>query len=142
MASPSLELQGAIVARLKAWAGLSATVNGRVYDSVPPEDKRIAETGAGWPYVTVGEGDETSDDADCIDGFEISLDIDVWSRAVGCPEAKGISDEIRKALNSSDLSLPTNALVEFRHRQTRFLRDQDGKTSHAVMTFEGFAEQP
>ena len=134
MASPSLELQGAIVARLKAWAGLSGTVNGRVYDAVP--------AGAAFPYITVGEGDETSDDADCIDGFEISLDIDIWSRANGYPEAKRISDEIRNAINSADLALPTNALVEFRHRQTRFLRDPDGKTSHAVMTFEGFAEQP
>lgn len=134
MASPSLELQGAIVARLKAWAGLAATVGGRVHDSVP--------TAPVFPYITVGEGDETSDDADCIDGFEISLDIDVWSRAKGFPEAKGISDEIRKALKSADLELPTNALVEFRHRQTRFLRDPDGLTSHAVLTFEGFAEQP
>lgn len=142
MASPSLELQGAIVARLKAWPGLAASVNGRVYDAVPAEQKRITDTGAGWPYISVGEGDETSNDADCIDGFEISLDIDVWSRAVGFPEAKRISDEIRNAINSADLVLPTNALVEFRHRQTRFLRDPDGLTSHAVMTFEGFAEQP
>lgn len=134
MASPSLELQGAIVARLKAWAGLSGTVNGRVYDAVP--------AGAAFPYITVGEGDETSDDADCIDGFEISLDIDIWSRANGYPEAKRISDEVREAIKSADLTLPTNALVEFRHRQTRFLRDPDGLTSHAVMTFEGFAEQP
>lgn len=134
MASPSLELQGAIVARLKASAGLTALISGRVYDAVP--------SNALFPYVTVGEGDETSDDADCIDGFEISLDIDVWSRAVGFPEAKRISDEVRKALKSPDLTIPTNALVEFRHRQTRFLRDPDGLTSHAVMTFEGFAEQP
>lgn len=134
MASPSLELQGAIVARLKAWAGLSAAVNGRVYDAVP--------SGAAFPYITVGAGDETSDDADCIDGFEISLDIDIWSRANGYPEAKRISDEVRKAIKSADLILPTNALVDFRHRQTRFLRDPDGLTSHAVMTFEGFAEQP
>jgi len=134
MASPSLELQGAIVARLKAWAGLSGTVNGRVYDAVP--------AGAAFPYITVGEGDETSDDADCIDGFEISLDIDIWSRANGYPEAKRISEEVREAIKSADLTLPTNALVDFRHRQTRFLRDPDGLTSHAVMTFEGFAEQP
>lgn len=134
MASPSLELQGAIVARLKVWPGLASTVNGRVYDAVP--------SGAAFPYITVGEGDETSDDADCIDGFEISLDIDIWSRANGYPEAKRISDEVRKAIKSADLTLSTNALVDFRHRQTRFLRDPDGLTSHAVMTFEGFAEQP
>ena len=134
MASPSLELQIAIVSRLKATAAVADLIADRVFDSVPDD--------ADFPYVTVGEGDETSDDADCIDGFEISLDVDVWSREVGFPEAKRISDEIRRALKSPDLVLQTNLLVEFRHRQTRFLRDPDGLTSHAVMTFEGFAEQP
>lgn len=134
MASPSLELQGAIVARLKSSAALGGLISARVYDAVPAN--------AVFPYVTVGEGEETSDDVDCIDGFEISLDIDVWSRAVGFPEAKRISQEIRAALKSSDLALTDNALVFFRHRQTRFMRDPDGLTSHAVMTFEAFAEQP
>lgn len=134
MASPSFELQVAIVTRLKAAAAVTAFVGARVYDSVPENPT--------FPYITVGEGDETSDDADCVDGFEISLDIDVWSRAQGFPEAKKISDEVRKALKSPELTIPTNALVDFRHRQTRFLRDPDGLTSHAVMTFEGFAEQP
>lgn len=134
MASPSFELQDEIVDRLKASSAVAAFVGNRVYDSVPEKPT--------FPYITVGEGDETSDDADCVDGFEISLDIDVWSRAPGFPEAKKISDEIRRALKSPELTIPTNALVYFRHRQTRFLRDPDGKTSHAVMTFEGFAEQP
>ena len=133
MASPSFELQVAIVARLKTTAAVTAFVGNRVYDDVPTKPV--------FPYITVGEGDETSDDADCIDGLEISLDIDVWSRAVGFPEAKRISDEVRKALKTPDLTIPTNAMVYFRHRQTRFLRDPDGLTSHAVMTFEGFAEE-
>ena len=134
MTSPSLELQGAIVARLSAAADLASLVGDRIYDAVPND--------AAFPYVTVGEGDETSDDVECVEGFELSLDIDVWSRAVGFPEAKAISDEIRRALRSSDLALAVNALVYFRHRQTRFLRDPDGLTSHAVLTFEAFAEQP
>lgn len=134
MASPSLEIQGAIVARLKATAAITALVGTRVYDSVP--------AGASFPYITLGEGDETSDDVDCIDGFEISLDIDVWSRAPGFPEAKRIADEIRIALREPPLSISDNALVYFNHRQTRTFRDPDGLTSHAVLTFEAFAEQP
>lgn len=134
MASPSLELQVAIVSRLKATPAVTAVIGDRVFDNVPED--------ADFPYVTVGDGDETSDDVDCINGFEISLDIDVWSRDVGFPEAKTISDAIRRALTSPDITIPTNALVYFRHRQTRFLRDPDGLTSHAVMTFEAFAEQP
>ena len=134
MASPSLEIQGAIVARLKATAAVTALVDTRVYDSVP--------AGASFPYITLGQGDETSDDVDCVDGFEIALDIDVWSRAPGFPEAKRISNEIRKALKNPPLAISDNALVYFNHRQTRTFRDPDGITSHAVLTFEAFAEQP
>lgn len=134
MASPSLEIQGAIVARLKATAAVTALVGTRVYDSVP--------AGATFPYITLGEGDETSDDVDCVNGFEISLDIDVWSGSPGFPEAKRISNEIRNALKDPPLSISDNALVYFNHRQTRTFRDPDGVTSHAVLTFEAFAEQP
>lgn len=132
--SPSLELQVAIVSRLTNDAALAALVADRIYDDVPED--------AVFPYITVGEGDETSDDIECAPGFEISLDVDVWSQAVGFPEAKQISNAIRQALKSPDLTLPVNALVYFQHRQTRFLRDPDGKTRHAVLTFEAFAEQP
>ncbi len=134
MASPSLEIQGAIVARLKATAAVTALVGTRIYDLVP--------AGATFPYITLGEGDETSDDVDCIDGFEISLDIDVWSRKPGFPEAKQIANEIRLALKEPPLAIGDNALVYFNHRQTRTFRDPDGLTSHAVLTFEAFAEQP
>lgn len=134
MVSPSLELQGVIVKRLEDDPALLGLVNGRVFDPVP--------AGAEFPYVVVGEGDESSDDADCISGFEISLDVDVWSRDVGFEEAKTISDAVRRALLSPDLKLQSNALVLFLHRQTRFLRDPDGLTYHAVLTFEAFAEQP
>jgi hypothetical protein len=134
MASPSLELQGAIVARLKMTSAVTALIGGRIYDSVPDQVQ--------FPYVTVGEGDELSDDADCITGFDISLDVDVWSRKKGFPEAKQISDAVRAALTETDIDISENALVYFQHRQTRFLRDPDGLTSHAVLTFEAFAEQP
>lgn len=134
MASPSLELQIATVARLRSTAAVTALIGDRVFDHVPEK--------AEFPYVTVGEGDETSDDADCITGFEISLDIDVWSRELGFPEAKKITDAVRRALRSPDLVITENALVSFEHRQSRFLRDPDGITAHAVMTFEAIVEQP
>lgn len=134
MASPSYELQVAIVTRLKADAVISGMVGNRIYDRVPD--------GAPFPYITIGEADETSDDADCIDAFELSIDIDVWSRDPGFKESKEISDAVRKALKTPEIELPTNALVLFQHRQTRSFRDEDGLTSHAVITFEGIAEQP
>lgn len=140
MTSPSYELQVAVVTRLKAYAAVTALAGARVYDSVPSEGQRINATGAAWPYVSLGPSDENSDDAECITGFEISFQIDCWSRVPGFPEVRKLADAVRKALHGYEFALPVNALVELEHRQTRFFRDPDGLTSHAAMTFAAFVE--
>ena len=134
MTSPTYELQGRIVALLKASSDLSALIGGRVYDRVPE--------GVQFPYVSFGPSDEISDDADCIDGFEVTMQLDVWSRAVGFPECRRIVDAVRKALPEDGILLADNALVTFSHRISRVFRDPDGLTSHGAMTFEAFVEQP
>lgn len=134
MTSPSLELQGAIVARLKAYPALSSIVESRVYDQVPAE--------VVFPYLSWGPDQSVSDDADCIAAFEVSIQIDAWSRAVGLPEVKQIAEAVRSALHDHDLALAENALVSIQHRQTRNFRDPDGLTSHAVIEFVALIEQP
>ncbi|MGB3486675.1 MAG: DUF3168 domain-containing protein [Xanthobacteraceae bacterium] len=132
MTSPSLELQGVIVSRLKADTAVRAVVADRVYDNVPKD--------AGFPRVTLGATDEISDDADCIEGLAISFQVDCWSQAVGFPQVRQISDAVRRSLHDADLALMNNALVSLTHRQTRVFRDPDGLTSHAAMTFDAFVE--
>jgi len=142
MTSPSHELQVAIVQRLEADVEIAALVGGRVFDDVPSEGYRKEDTGAAWPYISMGPSDELSDDADCIVGFEISFQIDCWSRAVGFPEVRKMADAVRRALDDEDLTLSDNAMISFRHRVTRFMRDPDGKTSHAALSFTALVEQP
>ena len=132
MTSPSLELQGVIVARLKADSAVRALVADRVYDNVPDD--------ADFPRITLGATDETSDDAECIEGLAISFQVDCWSRAVGFPQVRQLSDAVRRSLHEADLTLADNALVTIAHRQTRVFRDPDGLTSHAAMTFDAFVE--
>ncbi len=134
MADPSLELQGAIVARLKNTAAVAALVGQKIYDPVPPS--------ATFPYVSLGPDDLVSDDADCITGFEITVQIDAWSRQPGFKEVKQISDAVRESLHDYDFTLSVNAAVLFVHRITRNMRDPDGLTNHAAMTFTGFVEKP
>lgn len=134
MADVDLELQGAIINRLKADPAVTALVAGRVYDSVPQ--------GAPFPYITYGPSDVLQDDADCIVAFDIDVQIDVWSRAVGFPEAKKIAGAVRAALHQVDLVLPTNALVFLEHRQTSMRRDPDGLTSHGLISLNSVIEQP
>lgn len=130
MANPELEIQGAIVARLKADAGVAALVAGRVYDTVPAN--------AVFPYVTIGPVDSVDDDADCITGLLVAQQIDVWSRAVGTPEAKKIVDAVRHALHDQEAALPlsSNGMAYFECRNARINRDPDGLTSHGILSFE------
>ncbi|MDW9540283.1 DUF3168 domain-containing protein [Sinorhizobium meliloti] len=136
MASPELELQGAIVARLKADVGLMALVNG-VYDQ--PPDTAFATPKES--YVTIGEAQFLRDDATCVNGGEVYLTLHAWSRKVGYPVAKQIADAVAESLHLAPLTLATNRLISIMHRQTRVFRDLDGLTSHAVIDFVANVEK-
>lgn len=133
MTSPSLELQGAIVARLRADADVKDIAKG-VHERIPEN--------ASFPYVSMGPSQALSEDADCIIGFEITMQIDAWSRAFGFPEVSRLAEAVRAALHDVDLQLTDNALVYLRHRQTRIFRDPDGLTNHAAIEFVALVEQP
>jgi len=132
MSDPSLALQGAIITMLKNDPGVAALIGARVYDEVPAPVPPATVT---FPYITIGPCHVLGNDTeDCGDGSEVNQQIDVWTRLVGDPEAKRIAAAVRTALKS----YPTLAgfdvsVVEFVDEQ--FLRDPDGKTRHAAMTF-------
>jgi hypothetical protein len=128
----SLELQKAIVARLKADAGVVALVGQRIYDQPP-----IAPV---FPYISLGPDQTLPDRADCYDGSEVNLQVDAWSRAVGFPEVKRIAEAARAALQDAPLSLAGHRLVDLTFVDGRTLRDPDGLTSHAAMTFRALTE--
>lgn len=129
MSDPSLEVQGAIVAALKA-----ADVAGdRIYDTVPD--------GVVFPYVTVGEGDTVGTDNSCWAASEVTIQVHVWSRAVGFPECKTIAAAVRGAL-SQPLTLATHRNMSAEFVVARFLRDPDGITRHAAIEFRYLVDHP
>jgi hypothetical protein len=137
--SPSLELWGAVVKRLKQTAGVTALVGSRVYDHIP--------RGAGgaitatFPFVAWASVDSLTEDADCFPSEEITFDIDCWSQQPGAAEVQKIAAAVKAALHDNDsITLTTNKLALLQHRQTRVFRDPDGITSHAVLTFEAVVE--
>jgi hypothetical protein len=133
MANPELELQGEIVTRLKADPAVSALVNGRIYDSVP--------SGAVFPYVSIGPCQSIDTRAECIASYEIFQQLDGWSRAVGGPEVKRITDAVRFALDDAPLELPTNGLVFIEYEDANITRDPDGLTNHSAMSFRASVER-
>ena len=132
MADPLLEVQAAVHALLTSDAALAQLVDDRVYVTVPK--------GASFPYVSFGPSDATADDAECIDGLEITFQIDAWSRSGGASEAKQIGGAVRKALHRAELSLDENSAVLCEHRTTRALVDPDGLTTHVALTFRAIVE--
>jgi len=134
--SPDLELQGLIVTTLENDATVSALVDGRIYDRIDNGDTDVE-----FPYVNFANSNEVEDDADCINGSGIFVQIDVWSRAPGFPECKQIASAVRDALHDRDLQLTVNALVQLRCQRIRVFRDGDGLTSHGVVELEALVER-
>ena len=130
---PSLALQKAIYLALLDDAAIQAHVSDRIYDAIPQDETHT-------PYIVIGEAQVIADAADCIDGSELSLQLDIWSdERVGFPTVKSIAHDVRRVLNSFSPSLEGNRLILFYMENVRFLRDPDG-TRHAAMTFSALTE--
>lgn len=125
MADPALALQGAINTRLRAQV---TAVSSRVFDRVPAD--------VVFPYIELGEFQIVDDGAQCHDGQEVYVTLHIWSRSVGQVEAKTIAGAVRGSLHEAELDLGTDwQFLEIAHQDTRYLKDPDGLTSHAVLTF-------
>jgi hypothetical protein len=129
MSDPSIELQNAIVGALKAVGALPAVIGTRVYDDVP--------TAATFPYISLGDCQVLPDKAECIDGVEVYPQIDVWSQKPGYGETKTITKAVLLALDDRALAVTGFDLVVFEIQSVNYLRDPDGKTRHAALTFHG-----
>lgn len=120
------DLQRLVFATLTGNGAIMAIANG-VYDSVPTDP-----FGEKTAYISFGPTDSIEDDADCITGVETTMQIDIWSRAVGALECKTLTDFVRRALHRKSLQLTEHALVDTWVTLTRVFRDPDGLTTHGV----------
>jgi uncharacterized protein DUF3168 len=132
MSGTSFALQQAIFAALSASGDLQAPIGNRLFDFVPPDST--------FPYVVLGDGNESDWSTATEDGTEHALQIDVWSREPGHKEAKQIADVIRAVLNNAALTITGTALIDIRHLSTDFSRESDGQTFRARLTFRAVTE--
>lgn len=125
----SAQLQAAYKAKLDANAGVQTIFGSpvRCYEDVI--------LGAVFPYITLGEDQEVPRLADCINGSEIIVTLHVWSRSGGYGEVKQGSDAINDALHEAGYSLPNFSVPVFQRNGYRQMKDPDGLTTHAVVTF-------
>jgi hypothetical protein len=136
MADPSLALQKAIVARLKATAGVVSLVSTRIYDRAPQ--------GVQFPFVQIGNFEILDDSNECHDAFECRIEVNVWSREVGQEQAKALASAAHSALHrySPDLSADDFAMVgEIEHENSRAVGDGDGITTRIIVSFLAMVEK-
>lgn len=135
----ALLLQKAIVAKLKADTAVSAAVGTSIFDkNAGPEV---------FPCVTIGEDQVIVDSATLgpprsggVRSFDIIVTVHVWSRGAGLAGAKSIADAVEDCLNDRISVYPEGDVGNDYPRSlffdgARFLRDPDGVTAHAVLTF-------
>lgn len=138
MSDPALALQKAIVAALKGATG----AGNNVYDDVPGRKKGEAadKDGGPFPRITLGEGQTVGNFADCYDGSEVFLQIDVWTTTTGFPETKRIAGQVRSELHDADLQLDGHTLELLEFQDTVYSRDPDGKTRRARITLRALTQ--
>jgi Protein of unknown function (DUF3168) len=133
LADPSLQLQKALVARLKADAGLTALIDGRIYDAVP--------INAIKPYLSFGPFEVLPERGDCIDGAEVVITLDGWAAGPDTVQVKRLGAAVAIALDEATFTLDMpQRLVEMLVEPIRYLRDPDNITAHAVITVRAMCE--
>ncbi len=121
---PTLELMAAITAALKVGGN---PVAGRVYNPVP--------AGAAFPYISLGTIQLIGENVECLEGAEVFVTIDGWSRAGSKAEIGAVGKWIIAKLDDADLSGADLAVNSCTLDSCQYLEDPDGKTSHFSATF-------
>lgn len=142
--SPSFELISAAMNKLKATTAVTFFVDDRIFDRVPEKQDRSPNVES--PYISFGPTSGVPDDAECMDGVQITFQVDVWSWGAGdaysSAECHKLCDAVRRALHNAELALTQSALVTLTCELFRILRDPDGVTNHGVIQFTAVVETP
>jgi len=85
-------LQKAVVDILMGDSTLMAMVGDRVYQDVPD--------GALYPYIVIGDSQDSDDSVQCLDASEIFFDIHVWTEEPGYKEVKKISARVKRLIHT------------------------------------------
>jgi len=81
--------------------------------------------------------DALTEDADDVDGSEVSLQLDVWSTAQdGQRETKAICDEVHAALHRWGANLSTGALAMIEVTRLRTIPDPQESLTHGIVTVD------
>lgn len=133
--SAELALQKAIRSRLSSAGDVTALVPA---SSILDRNERPNPR----PSIVIGEG-QGIDENDSIDRTltRVYLDLHVWVEEPSTEISKRIAGAIKAALKVRPPMEDRYHCADCRVRGSRFLRDPDGKTSHAVITVDALVQE-
>ena len=132
MADVVNEVREAMFEVMDNYAPLKAMA--RVYDQVPQDNPTVR-----LPYVSFGPITYDAELADCFEGGEIMLQIDVWSDEPGQAQVSELAGHVRRSLRGFAPVLSENALVDFNYWRTDHIID--GAIKHAAIRFTAIVEE-
>ena len=126
MSIGQFQLQQAIFSALNVSA-VTSDLSCGVFDDVPQN--------ASYPYIALGEETAVDFSVKDIQGWDLTVNIHVWSQYKGSKETKQIMDKIHDLLHNINLSVTGFNLINLRFEFSDIMRDPDGITTHGVMRF-------
>jgi hypothetical protein len=111
--SPAEAIQVAVFARLSADAPLAA-LGATVVDDTD---------GATYPYVSIGEGTETADNAHDRFGRDSTITMHVWSSEKGFQQANRITNRIVQLMDHQPLTVEGHTVIAIRSLTITRMRD-------------------
>lgn len=134
--SPELALQFVVRQRLAETSGVTDLVPA---SSILDRNARPTPT----PSIIIGEG-QSIDEGDSIarNLLQVYLDLHVWMTEDSTEGVKLIAGAIRRAIQLGRLANTSGFhFVDCHVRSSRYLRDPDGLTSHAVVTISAKVQE-
>lgn len=127
LTDPAGPLRDAIEAKLKASTALTDIIGDRVYDRIPPAPN--------YPLVTIGNMQVLPESGDGIDAAETVVTIHVWDQFKQADKSRRVGGAVVNALHDEELQTVGSGAQSVLLESANYLRDPDGITNHAVLTF-------
>lgn len=143
MMDASTELLRSMLDALRSTPAVNDVLQGRIFDRQPG---RSAAPIAAYPHLSVGPSTSIPDDFDCLDGEEITLQLDIWTSgddvAFASSQCREIANNIKRRLHNAELALTINALVTLTWSLTRIIDDPNPAIRHGAIQFTATVETP
>lgn len=135
MTGPFVSFAKAVNAALVRNTALTTLIGaGRVFDDVPHAGEAAAKD---YPYVVIGDQQGAEQGASDMDGADMTITIDAWSRGAGKQQMLGMLDCIYTALHDNGHSTETGQVIFLRYLGHETVPSGERETWHGLIRFRG-----